>query len=99
MHRLLLMGLSSLSLLAACGQKEAAEPANETTGAMMPDTDAAQSQAQTQQGPVTAPDAGATGAVPSTGAQDPGLTTPGAQPSASPQEQVNPASPPGPVNP
>lgn len=48
MHRELLVGLSSLALLAACGQKDAAEPKNETMGAMMLGTLTAQAQAQAQ---------------------------------------------------
>lgn len=93
MHRLFLVGLSLLVLLGACGRKEAAEPANATTGAMMPDTDEAQAQTQLEQSPVVAPDVGATGAAPLPGAQDPSLTTPGAQPAGSMQEPGYPARP------
>jgi hypothetical protein len=65
MHRLTACGAAAILALAAaaCGPKDAPEPANEATGAMMPDTD---SVANT--GATVAPDAGATGAVPAEGA-------------------------------
>ena len=64
MNRLTACGAAAVLALAAtaCGPKDAPEPANETTGAMMPDTD---SVANT--GAETAPDAGSTGAVPAEG--------------------------------
>jgi hypothetical protein len=52
--------------LAACSKKDAPEPQNETTGAMMPDTDAAAGA-----GDMTAPDAGDTGTIPMNGAAPP----------------------------
>ena len=52
--------------LGACSKKDAPEPQNENTGAMMPDTDAVAGS-----GNATAPDAGDTGAIPMNGAAPP----------------------------
>lgn len=66
-----LAALAALSLVAACGDKDAPEPQNETTGAMMPDTDAVAGT-----GSQTAPDAADTGAVPADGSPPPVETNP-----------------------
>jgi hypothetical protein len=52
--------------LNACSKKDAPEPQNENTGAMMPDTDATAGT-----GNMTAPDAGDTGTIPMNGAAPP----------------------------
>ena len=64
MNRLTSIGAAAVlaCVASACGPKDAPEPQNEITGAMMPDTDAA-----ANTGAATAPDAAATGAVPADG--------------------------------
>jgi hypothetical protein len=83
--------LALAAALSACSQENtsAPEPAGETTGAMMPDTNAPPAAPKDASGLAQAPDASATGVVPADGSPPP--VQPPPDPNAPPAGSTPPA--------
>ncbi len=77
------LAVSSLNL-AACGRKTGSGAEGSQVGAAMPDT----TQPRGADAAMTAPDAGATGAVPADGSPTPRADTPADQPATAPATEA-----------